>query len=62
MRPRFVPQAPPPPPTTPILFLEEANLASIRQQHFVAFSIILMCAVIFITVISITERNPKAEE
>jgi len=42
--------------------LEDVDLASLRQQHFVAFAILLGCAIIFICVLSITEREKKEEQ
>ena len=63
MRPRFVPPvATPPSASPPVQLLEEVDLASLRQQHFVAFAILLGCAVIFICVLSMTERDKKEEQ
>ncbi len=63
MRPRFVPPvAAPPSASPPALLLEEVDVASLRQQHMVAFAILLGCAVIFICVLSITERDKKEEQ
>ena len=63
MRPRFVPHAAAPPPASPpATLLEEVNLASLRQQHMVAFCVLLGCAIIFICVLSITERDKKEEQ
>lgn len=63
MRPRFVPHAGAPPPASPpALLLEEVDLASLRQQHMVAFFILLGCAIIFVGVLSITERDKKEEQ
>ena len=62
MRPRFVPHDAPPPPSPPLLLLEEVNLASLRQQHFVAFAILLGCAIVFIAVMAILEREKKVEQ
>ena len=63
MRPRFVPHAAAPPPASPpAAMLEDADLASLRQQHFVAFCILLGCAIIFVSVLSITERDKKEEQ
>ena len=62
MRPRFVPHAAAPPPASPpALLLEEVDLASLRQQHFVAFFILLGCAIIFVCVLSITERKKEEQ-
>ena len=62
MRPRFVPHdAPPPPASPPALLLEEIDLASLRQQHFAAFAILLGSAIIFICVLSITERKKEEQ-
>ena len=62
MRPRFVLAPPPPSASPPVLLLEEVDLASLRQQHFVAFCILLGCAIIFVGVLSITEREKKEEQ
>ena len=64
MRPRFVPHDAPPPPSAspPAAMLEEVDVASLRQQHFVAFCVLLGCAIIFICVLSITEREKKEEQ
>ena len=62
MRPRFVPHDAPPPPSPPLLLLEEVNLASLRQQHFVAFAILLGCAIVFIALMAILEREKKVEQ
>ena len=63
MRPRFVPSvAAPPSASPPALLLEEVDVASLRQQHMVAFVILLGCAVIFICVLSMTERENKEEQ
>lgn len=63
MRPRFAPHAGAPPPASPpVLLLEEVDVASLRQQHFVAFAILLGCAVIFIAVMAILERDKKEEQ
>ena len=64
MRPRFVPHDAPPPPSAspPVLLLEEVDVASLRQQHFVAFAILLGCAVVFIAVMAILERDRKEEQ
>ena len=64
MRPRFVPHDAPPPPSAspPALLLEEVDLASLRQQHFVAFAVLLGCAVIFIALMAILERDKKVEQ
>jgi thiosulfate reductase cytochrome b subunit len=64
MRPRFVPAATAPPPSAspPAAMLEDVDLASLRQQHMVAFCVLLGCAIIFICVLSITEREKKEEQ
>ena len=64
MRPRFVPHDAPPPPSAspPVLLLEEVDVASLRQQHFVAFAILLGCAVVFIALMAILEREKKEEQ
>ena len=62
MRPRFVPHDAPPPPSPPLLLLEEVNLASLRQQHFVAFAILLGCAIVFIALMTVLEREKKEEQ
>ena len=63
MRPRFVTRADAPPPASPpAAMLEDVDLASLRQQHFVAFCILLGCAIIFVSVLSITEREKKEEQ
>ena len=62
MRPRFVHDAPPPSASPPVTLLEEVDLASLRQQHMVAFAILLGCAVIFIALMAILEREKKEEQ
>lgn len=62
MRPRFVPHDAPPPASPPALLLEEADLASLRQQHFVAFCILLGCAIVFIALMTVLEREKKVEQ
>lgn len=62
MRPRFVPPVVAPPSASPpVLLLEEVDLASLRQQHYVAFAILLGCAVIFIAVMAILERDKEEQ-
>ena len=62
MRPRFVPPvAAPPSASPPALLLEEVDLASLRQQHYVAFAILLGCAVLFIAVMAILERDKEKQ-
>ena len=62
MRPRFVPPVVAPPSASPpALLLEEVDLASLRQQHYVAFAILLGCAVIFIAVMAILERDKEKQ-
>ena len=62
MRPRFVPHDAPPPPSPPLLLLEQVDLASLRQQHFVAFAILLGCAIVFIALMTVLEREKKEEQ
>ena len=62
MRPRFVPHDAPPPVSPPAAMLEDVDLASLRQQHMVAFCVLLGCAIIFICVLLITERDKKEEQ
>ena len=63
MRPRFVPSvAAPPSASPPVLLLEEVDVASLRQQHFAAFAILLGCAIVFIAVMAILERDKKEEQ
>ena len=63
MRPRFVPHAGAPPPASPpATLLEEVDLAGLQQQHMVAFAILLGCAVVFIAVMAIVERDRKEEQ
>ena len=71
MRNRFaVSLPPPPPPPSPLLsplkappafLLEQQDFSSLQQQHMVAFCVLLGCAIIFICVLSITEREKKEE-
>ena len=63
MRPRFVPHdAPPPSASPPAAMLEDVDLASLRQQHMVAFCVLLGCAIIFIALMAILEREKKVEQ
>ena len=58
MRPRFAsPSAAP-----PAAVLEEGDLASLRQQHFAAFCILLSCAILFICATALRERDRKEEQ
>lgn len=62
MRNRFAVSPPPPPASPPATLLEEVDLAGLRQQHFVAFAILLGCAIVFIALMTVLERDKKEEQ